>query len=233
MTFFDTTPIGQILNLCTSDTDYMDFRSPGTFYTFFTITYQFLGTMTLLIIANFFISPIIIIIFIVFIFIIKRYLKTTMELRRLNQLAISPILSNFSEYFNGLNIFRSLKKEKFINDIYVNQINDLCKIQYHESMTTAYVNLIVELFVSIMIFSCAVLIAIGKINEWSMVVDNPDLMALSLNWIMILPLSINFLMFSFSECVKGMTSIQRIFLNIEHGEEEADHDKPLPPTSWP
>ncbi len=57
----------------------------------------------------------------------------------------------------------------------------------------------------------------------SLVEDNNDMVALSMNWIIILPLIINFFMFNFANMAKGFSSIQRIFENIEDSQEEKDH----------
>lgn len=37
--------------------------------------------------------------------------------------------------------------------------------------------------------------------------DNVNLLAISLNWVIILPLTINFFMFSFAEVIKGMSAV--------------------------
>ena len=66
-------------------------------------------------ISNWIVIPIILVLFVIFTMVIKYYLKTTLELRRLEQLAYSPILTNLSECYQGLSIFRSLDKVEFMN----------------------------------------------------------------------------------------------------------------------
>jgi len=57
-----------------------------------------------------------------------------MELRRLEQLSFSPILTNLSECYNGLHIFRSLDKIDFMNDIYDKNVHKLNSVLYHDRL---------------------------------------------------------------------------------------------------
>ena len=57
-----------------------------------------------------------------------------------------------------------------------------------------------------LIIFVSLLIVLGKIYDWGVITDNIDLVAISLNWVLILPLSINFFMFNLANSIKGMSS---------------------------
>lgn len=78
---------------------------------------------------------------------------------------------------------------------------------YHDRLCTGYINLVTELLVGILISTTVLLFMLGKIYNWGFIMSNANLASVVLNWLLILPLSINFLMFTFAECTKGMSSI--------------------------
>lgn len=100
---------------------------------------------------------------------------------------------------------------------------------YHDRMCQGFINLMTELLTASLITFVSLLIVLGKQFEWGVIVDNVDLVAISLNWVLILPLSINFFMFNLANSIKGMSSAQRIFDNIEDELEEKDHNYPKAP----
>ena len=233
MAFFDTTPIGQILNLTSKDTDYMDTRINLTYLSFFSLSLQILGTFVLIAITNILIIPFIIIFLIIFIFVVRLYLKTSLELRRLELLSFSPILSNLAEFFNGLSTFRALKKTDYMNHKFNYNVDNLCTIMYHDRMCQAYINLIVQFMMGILIGLMALFIVLSKNLKFSFVLDNPDVIAVSLNAVLVIPARISFFMFNVAELIKGMNSIQRIILNLEDENNERNHNTPIAPKNWP
>ena len=102
------------MNLSSKDTDYMDVRLNATYYSFLSVLFSLVGTFAILIIANYFSLILIIFLVIVFSWLVSIYLKASMELRRLEQLTFSPIVSNISELYNGLSIYRGLGKTNYM-----------------------------------------------------------------------------------------------------------------------
>lgn len=47
-----------------------------------------------------------------------------MELRRLEQLSFTPIVSNISELYNGLSIYRGLGKTNYMIDRYEERVDN-------------------------------------------------------------------------------------------------------------
>ena len=92
----------------------MDVRLNATYYSFLSVLFSLVGTFAILIIANYFSLILIIFLVIVFSWLVSIYLKASMELRRLEQLTFSPIVSNISELYNGLSIYRGLGKTNYM-----------------------------------------------------------------------------------------------------------------------
>ena len=233
MHFFDTTPIGQILNLTSKDTEYMDSRLNSTYYTFFAISLQFIGTFILISLTNILIIPLVIFLLIIFIFLIRYYLKTSIELRRIELIAFSPILSNLSEFFVGLSTFRCLNKNDYMEKNYNKNVNTVCTIMYHDRICSCFINLITQMMTGFLFSFATLFIILSKIYELKFVLNNDDLVAVSLNWVMIIPLRLSFFMFTLTDLIKGMNNIERIIKNIDTDQQERDYHKPLLPNKWP
>lgn len=62
-------------------------------------------------------------------------------------------------------------------------------------MLSAFLNLNIELMTALLITLTALLIVLGKIFEWGFIVNRPALATTALNWVIIMPLSINSFMF--------------------------------------
>ena len=119
MLFFDTNPLGRILNRFSKDVGSMDEILPTCFlsaieYVLFTISAIILPSLLnpwiLLVVAPLVISCI---------YIVKYYLISTRELKRLESIYRSPVFSHISETLKGLDSIRSRRRqEDFIHAFY-------------------------------------------------------------------------------------------------------------------
>ena len=119
MLFFDTNPLGRILNRFSKDVGSMDEIVPHFFlsaiqFVLFTISAIILPSLLnpwiLLVVAPLVISCI---------YIVKYYLISTRELKRLESIYRSPVFSHISETLNGLDSIRSRRRqEDFIHEFY-------------------------------------------------------------------------------------------------------------------
>ena len=116
MSFFDTTPSGVIINRCTNDVSHLDFEIPWMMSFFLTMGFNFVGALVLASVV----SPTIII-FILFAFLLivssfKKFMKMTIELKRLVQVSMSPVLSISSELIEGATVIRLYRQNQAIVD---------------------------------------------------------------------------------------------------------------------
>ena len=106
MSFFDTTHSGVITNRCTADIETIDFGMPIILLEFLTHAFSFLASLIVTGIG----TPFILVIMLPVMFLLgkflQRYLRSSIELRRLSRLSRSPILSTISELVNGLTSIR-------------------------------------------------------------------------------------------------------------------------------
>ncbi|RCK63604.1 Multiple drug resistance-associated protein-like transporter 1 [Candida viswanathii] len=116
MSFFDTTPVGRILNRFTEDIGKIDMNLPWTIIPFVTILLN--GIVTFGVILTFLPPMILIIVALLFVYnyFRVRFVPTTRELKRLESIAKSPVLATIQESINGVDTIKAFhQRERFIH----------------------------------------------------------------------------------------------------------------------
>ncbi|KAL4852933.1 Multidrug resistance-associated protein 1 [Chlorella vulgaris] len=109
VTFFDTTPVGRILNRFSKDTDDVDFLLSMSMSEFGNCIFQLLATTIFIAV----IQPWILVgigpLAVVYYFLQKFYRRTNIELQRLDAVSRSPIYAHFSETLSGVETIRAYR----------------------------------------------------------------------------------------------------------------------------
>ena len=117
--FFDTNPVGRILNRFSRDIGIMDELLPDTFLDALLHILFVTGSLALSSILNPWIIFPAASFVVIFILIARFYLRSARDLRRLEGVNRSPVLSHFSETLEGLVHIRAFKKQhKFLQSLY-------------------------------------------------------------------------------------------------------------------
>jgi len=111
MSFFDTTPLGRIVNRFGKDVDVCDNTLPGSLQSWISTLAQFLGTIiTIMTVIPLFIL-VILPVAVIFFFIQNFYVSTSRQLKRLESVSRSPIYSHFGESLQGSSVIRAFGME--------------------------------------------------------------------------------------------------------------------------
>nr|MCP8719475.1 ABC transporter transmembrane domain-containing protein [Asgard group archaeon] len=116
MSFFDTTPIGRILNRFTEDIGKIDMNLPWTIISFVTTLLN--GIVTFGVILTFLPPMFLIIVALLFVYnyFRVRFVPTTRELKRLESIAKSPVLATIQESINGVDTIKAFhQRERFVH----------------------------------------------------------------------------------------------------------------------
>ena len=109
--FFDSNPIGRIMNRFSKDIGCMDEVLPKTFLRAIQRTLLMFSSILLPTVINPWILFAVVPIALLAGLISRYYLKTSRELQRMESVSRSPVFSHFSETLDGLDTIRTRKKE--------------------------------------------------------------------------------------------------------------------------
>jgi len=162
MSFFDTTPSGTIINRCTADIEEVDTRVPFLYQFFLSALFN----VVIVLILTAIVTPIVLVIFvlvlIVVIYSFGRFVQTTTEVKRLVQLATSPMISVGSEFISGITVIRGFAQNEGMVDKYKERVGKLHAADYHEQMAGLWMRSRLEYAFKIIIGLTIVLIVINK-----------------------------------------------------------------------
>ncbi len=124
--FFDTTPIGRILNRFTSDISTIDAALQGSAKACISGLMDFAASsITILVVIPQF-SPFALCIAWLYIRLAPPYIRTSRDLRRLESVALSPAFSGFDGLLQGITHIRAFGMEQRYQDKFYQRVCNLC-----------------------------------------------------------------------------------------------------------
>lgn len=115
MSFFDTTPTGRIVNRFAKDIFTVDETIPMSFRTWLSCFMAIISTLIMICLATPFFAVVIIPLSVFYYFVLRFYISTSRQLRRLDSVTRSPIYSHFGETVSGLSVIRAYgHQERFL-----------------------------------------------------------------------------------------------------------------------
>ena len=163
MSFFDTTSSGMILNRCVDDVSKLDFDIPDKICLLAPMLFQFFATALLTVFVYPLTLALMVPAFVVCSFFVKKYMLTTVELKRLNKLSLSPILTSVSELIKGANSNRLFGYQNAMLKKIEKGHNLFMKIAVHEAAVRSWFELVIDFFFTLN-YSCLVFfLTISKI----------------------------------------------------------------------
>eukprot|EP00752_Nemacystus_decipiens_P006704 g6027.t1 len=167
--FFDSNPVGRILNRFTKDLHFMDDLLPMTMYDFVICSFMVAGG-TLII---FFVNPWVIISMIpavwYFLHLMSYYMKTSREAKRLEAVTRSPVYSQLSETLDGLVTIRAFGTQHRFLHQFTERVDLNTRAYFAWVYTARWLGFRMDMVViMVLIASCFFSVAV---NEYSNAVD--------------------------------------------------------------
>ncbi|XP_053272848.1 ATP-binding cassette sub-family C member 4 [Pleuronectes platessa] len=116
--FFDTNPIGRVLNRFTKDMGQLDSNMPWTFVDFTQVFLQILGVIGVAVAVLPWILIPVVPLLIVFLYLRRYFLQTSRDIKRLEATTRSPVFSHLSSSLNGLWTIRAFGAEQRFQDLF-------------------------------------------------------------------------------------------------------------------
>lgn len=111
MAFFDTTPLGRIVNRFSRDTDMIDSYIPAMMFSWCNMLFSVAGTLVIISYATPWFAAVAVPLVIFYYLIQKFYIKTSRQLKRIESVTRSPIYSHFGESVSGQSVIRAYREQ--------------------------------------------------------------------------------------------------------------------------
>ncbi|KAF9484351.1 ABC transporter [Pholiota conissans] len=229
MSFFETTPLGRIMNRFSKDIDTVDNLLGDALRMFMGTFSSILGAIILIsIVLPWFLIGVFVIL-LGYIYAAAFYRASARELKRLDAVLRSSLYSHFSESLSGLATIRAYgEADRFKND---NEKRvDIENRAYWLTVTNQrWLGIRLDLLGALLTFIVAML-TVG--TRFSI---SPSQTGLVLSYILSVQQAFGWMVRQSAEVENDMNSVERILYYAQDVEQEAPHEIPdkKPPSSWP
>ncbi|XP_022081039.1 ATP-binding cassette sub-family C member 8-like isoform X2 [Acanthaster planci] len=227
MRFFDTTPVGRILNRFSCDTAVID---RDVIETADNVLFYLLSCIAAFLI-NIIVMPLFAVAFLPvllgYLGLQKYFIASARELKRLQNISKSPIVAHFTESFDGLSTIRAYRAEKRFLDIVQQRVTINATAFTYLWCTYRWVRVRMDMLGSLLVLFVSVGTMCGAIYS------NLDasLAALAITYILRVSSQVNWLVRYTTDCEIQMNSVER----VKHYSSLANelYDGTNPPADWP
>ncbi|XP_062886763.1 ATP-binding cassette sub-family C member 3 isoform X1 [Mobula hypostoma] len=226
--FYDTTPIGRIINRFGKDINVIDEVIPITFQMFLATFFISLSTMIVIMISTPWFTLIIVPLVLVYILVQRFYVATSRQLKRLESVSRSPIYSHFSETITGSSVIRAYGRERsftLLNDIKVDANQ---KSYYPGIVANRWLGVRIEFIGNCVVLFAALFAVIGR-NFLS-----PGVVGLSVSYALQVTMSLNWMVRMTSDLESNIVAVERVKEYSETATEAPwEIEANRPDKSWP
>ncbi|XP_059180053.1 ATP-binding cassette sub-family C member 3 isoform X2 [Centropristis striata] len=226
--FFDTTPIGRIINRFSKDIYIIDEALPSTVLMFLGTFFVSLSTMIVIISSTPIFAVVIAPLTFIYIFVQRFYVATSRQLKRLESVSRSPIYSHFSETITGSSVIRAYGRHSAFVLMSDMKVDENQKSYYPGIVSNRWLGVRIEFIGNCIVLFAAMFAVTGKDNL------NPGLVGLSVSYALQVTMSLNWMVRMTSDLESNIVAVERV---KEYSETKTEapwevEDK-KPPPEWP
>ncbi|KAK7930093.1 hypothetical protein WMY93_006488 [Mugilogobius chulae] len=229
VSFFDTTPLGRILNRFSSDVYSIDDSLPFILNIFLANVFSMAGILVVMSFGLPWILLPLVPLAAVYYRVQSFYRHTSRELKRLCSLTLSPLYSHFSETITGLATIRASRSSARFQEENARRLEQNLRCRFVSSAATQW--LIVRLqFIGVAVVTGLAVISVIQHQFQSV---DPGLVGLSLSYALSMTLLLAELISNLTETEMQMVSVERTEeYSTDLPTEPQEHTSDLPP-GWP
>ncbi|KAG7167512.1 Multidrug resistance-associated protein 1-like 3, partial [Homarus americanus] len=228
MSFFDTNPVGRMINRFAKDVDTLDDVLPRTLRSWLMCFLTVLATFAVIIYATPAFALVMIPTMIIYYFVQVLYVSTSRQLKRIESVSRSPIYSHFQESIQGASTIRAYGKEhQFIQDSEA-KVDFNLRSSNPSVMANRWLAIRLEFIGNIMTFSAAMFAVVGRGNI------SGGIVGLSVSYALSVTQTLNWLVRMTSDVETNVVAVERIKEYTEVPQEAAwDISSKKPHKDWP
>uniref|UniRef100_A0A1B0D0A2 ABC-type glutathione-S-conjugate transporter n=1 Tax=Phlebotomus papatasi TaxID=29031 RepID=A0A1B0D0A2_PHLPP len=226
MSFFDTTPLGRIMNRFSKDVDIADNILPMSIRSWILMVFSVVFIFVVISITTPIFMSVIIPIGIFYYFIQTFYVATSRQLKRIESVTRSPIYSHFGESLTGQSTIRAYSKQEGFTKQNEDKVdyNQMCS--YPSIIANRWLAIRLELVGSLVILFACLFAVLGRENI------DPSLVGLSVTYALQTTQVLNFMVRMTAEVETNIVAIERME-EYSDVEKEAEWEKGERDPLWP
>mmetsp|Transcript_2191 Transcript_2191/g.4688 ORF Transcript_2191/g.4688 Transcript_2191/m.4688 type:complete len:1358 (+) Transcript_2191:142-4215(+) len=230
MSYFDTTPLGRILNRFTFDVEQVDIAL-SQFMSIFIIACSWLVAGQVVMIA---VVPYMAVVnaFVLFLYVLvlRHYRWSATDLQRLDAVSRSPIQAALSEALDGSTTIRAFRKNDYFLNQFQQYINDNSAAMLCFVSSRRWLAIRIEILGAIITLASCLFIS----TLYEQMGLSPGLSGFLILWSTTMTITLGFLISAFSDAEAAITSIERLHsMEILPQEKSMINDKVSVDPSWP
>ena len=229
MSFFDTTPVGRILNRFSKDVTVGDQQIGMTITSLLDSVLRFGGYMIFIVIQVPLSAAAIIPIVIIFYFLQKVYIRTSRQTNRLESISNSPIFSHFEETLNGTTSIRAYKWNQLFITQSQNKVDSYQKCMYTSKLCERWLNIRLNFMGNFIIFFICLFALLQPANM------NASIIGLVITYAFTVTDTLGSVVKEASDLESQMVAVERMREYSKDIAEEADWEieETKPKSDWP
>ncbi|KAI9207232.1 P-loop containing nucleoside triphosphate hydrolase protein [Polychytrium aggregatum] len=229
--FFDTTPLGRILNRFSKDQYTVDEVLPRSFQGYLRTLFVVLSVLLINSIGSPLFLAFVIPLGFLYLYFQRFYLSTSRELKRLDSSSRSPIYTHFQETLGGVTSIRAYSQETRFIHTNEDRLDFNQRAYYPSVSSNRWLAVRLECIGSLVVFSSA-LFSVLSVLVFGTV--SASLVGLTLTYAMTVTQTLNWMVRQSCEIESNIVSVERIKEYIDVA-REAPYEIPehQPPASWP
>eukprot|EP00388_Colpodella_angusta_P018565 GDKJ01046256.1.p1 GENE.GDKJ01046256.1~~GDKJ01046256.1.p1 ORF type:complete len:670 (+),score=36.90 GDKJ01046256.1:169-2010(+) len=236
--FFDTTPMGRILNRFTKDMDGLDVRIPDALGSILMTGFNLIGMLVMVAVT----SPYILVIFpfliVVLRFVYVKYTTTVRGVKQLEAITRSPVLAVVNETLGGLSTIRAFGMVEHFRDKHIQRSLIAARPAYNTRCAQRWLSSRTEIVGTVILFVAAYIAAIMHVMQdgSSALTMSSAVIGLSLTYVISTTNAVTFLNRTLAEFEAEMSCTERIMEYSTQVPQERDviydAEHPRPPANW-
>jgi len=236
LSFFDTTPLGRVLNRFGNDVNTVDETLGETLSSLLYCLFSVLGTVVLIAVSTPWFLAAAAPLAVWYIFVQRYYVSTSRELQRLQSISASPIYAHFSETIAGTAVVRAFRRQAAFTDTNARLLDATQCAYFLVSTANRWLAVRLETLGTMMTTGAALFAVVHVATTPSVATSFPSLAGLAISAALSVTQTLNWLVRMTSDTESEIVSVERIAeytaLRTEN-EEPADGSVIHPPPSWP
>lgn len=165
MSFFDTTPLGRIINRFSKDQDQVDSTLSDSVRMFLNTMASALSSFIIIIIQTPWFAAALVPLIIMYYFVQEVYRCAVRELKRLDSISRSPLFAHFGETMTGLSTIRAYNEQARFTKICDDRLTDTNSPYFLLMTAQRWLGMRVELVGNLMVFFAGTFAIISRVTR--------------------------------------------------------------------